>query len=271
MDWLDGWEQIPATTAGGSYIGAPWRLVLHTTEGPSIASALAAYRFHGGWPHVTVDPQTSERVQHYPLSVSSRALAHPKGTPETNRANVINVEIVGQAARIGDLSPDDLAWLGTEVVRPLCEAVGIPLSTSVEWVAYPASYGFGAPQRLTWSEWAGYSGVLAHEHVPGNDHGDAGALEIATILAHATTGDDMELSGHSLAQLDGIRSDLVNVAISDIKAANTRISQAHEQLAAKLDALADTVGGIAAGGGGTVDLDALAAKVADLLAARLAS
>lgn len=179
---IPGFEVIPATSPGGSFNGSPWKLVIHSTEGSSIDGAVGAYRSHGGWPHFTVDPARKRKTQHYELNVSSRALAHPAGTPETNRAGAINVEVVGFAAQVHAWSQDWLTWLALEVFAPIRAVCPFALAAPL-FVRYPDSYGTGAAQRFTRSEWATYSGIVGHQHCPDNDHGDPGALDVTAILA----------------------------------------------------------------------------------------
>lgn len=188
--WLDGFEQIPATSAGGSFNGSPWRCVLHTTEGGTVDGALAAFRNTGSWPHFTVDPATGRRCQHYPLDVSARALVHPV-QGETNRANAIQIEIVGYATDAPTWSADHLRWLATEVLAPIRAVCPFALSAPA-FVRYPDSYGTGAAQRFSWTDWAAFSGLCGHEHVPGNDHGDPGGLDINSILTAITPEDDLQ-------------------------------------------------------------------------------
>jgi hypothetical protein len=185
MGWIPGFEQIPATHAGGTYAGAPWRLVLHSTEGNTVAGAVAAYWSSGSWPHFTVDPGAGRRSQHYDTGTAARALMHPPLSPATNGANAIQIEIVGYAANtIPHLTDDELDWLALDVVNPIRAVCPFRLDAPA-FVPYPASYGIGA-QRFTWNQWALFAGICGHEHVPGNDHGDPGQINVARIIATAT-------------------------------------------------------------------------------------
>jgi hypothetical protein len=184
QDWLDGFERIAADRAGGTYIACPPKGLLHRTEGSSIDGAIGAFRTTGSWPTITADSDARRKVQHYPLSISARALAHPAGSIETNRANVVQIEWVGFSADSPDEAADHLAWLGAEVVGPASRARGIPITCDVQFVGSDG-YGTGAPQRLDDGAWLAYSGWLGHQHVPHNDHWDPGELNIAPILAAA--------------------------------------------------------------------------------------
>ncbi len=179
---LVGFEPVPATNPGGSFNGSPWKICLHTTEGSSVEGAIGAYHVNTGWPHFTVDPARGRRCQHYELTQSSRALAHPAGTPETNRAGVINIEIVGFAAQSPTWPKAWLEWLGTAVLSPIRAVCPFDLRAP-DFVAYPQSYGLGASQRFSRAQFATYGGIIGHEHAPDNDHGDPGAIDVTAIIA----------------------------------------------------------------------------------------
>lgn len=181
MAWIDGFDKIDADRAGGGYVGASWRLVLHSTEGASLAGAVAAYKMSGSWPTFTVDPKTGKKAQHYDTSVSARALMHPLGLPETNKANAIQIEIVGFATEMPNMPDDQLAWLANQVIAPIRAVTPFQLTAPI-FVPYPSSYGLGAAQRFSWAQWVGFNGICGHQHVPGNDHGDPGALDVTKII-----------------------------------------------------------------------------------------
>jgi hypothetical protein len=178
---LPGFEWIPADAAGGGYVDAPWRLVLHSTEGASVAGALSAYHQSKSWPLATVDPATKRKGQHYSTDVSQRALMHPERLPETNKAHALSIEIVGFATEIPNMPADQLEWLANEVVAPIRAVCPFQL-TAPMFVRYPDSYGMGAAQRFSWAQWGSFNGICGHQHVPGNDHGDPGAIDITKIL-----------------------------------------------------------------------------------------
>lgn len=49
----------------------PWRGVLHTTEGPTLASAISEFQSTNFWPHFTIDP-AGAIDQHLPLTIGAR-------------------------------------------------------------------------------------------------------------------------------------------------------------------------------------------------------
>lgn len=198
MTRLDGWEWIGIPgKSGGTYadFAAPWRGVEHSTEGNSIEGAVATYRDAGVPPQTTIDPAARRKAQHIDLDRSGYALAHPKGTPETNRLPCIQVEIVMYADRdkanangglyVGDLTDAHYAFIG-ECIREIEAVVPIPHEFHRGFVHYPDSYGLHAPQRMSWDTWYNFSGWCGHQHVPGNVHGDPGEFDPSRL----TQGDD---------------------------------------------------------------------------------
>ncbi|MFB7672956.1 hypothetical protein ACFC26_16260 [Kitasatospora purpeofusca] len=172
--------------------------LLHTTEGPKL------YDYDGGRsaPTVTAVPDFTEQrlvwYQHFDVDESARALVNAPGGVETNNANIFQIELVGTCdpathdawTRRGvghifwpeppDWAVRDLAWL----MRWLRDEHGIPLTSGLEWLPYPASYG-RSRARMPFAQWTNFRGWCGHQHAPENDHGDPGALPIDRLLAVA--------------------------------------------------------------------------------------
>ena len=172
------------------------RVVLHSTEGTTIAGAEGAYEADQSWPHVTADPWRRIVHQHYPLDRAARALLNAVGGVSPNRDHAIQIEIIGYSDRalaehrnhqkfvLADMTDDDLKWLAEVVLRPILAATGVPAVTFVQWPPYPASYGDNGV-RLTADEWIESAAqVLGHMHVSENLHGDP-TLDIHRLLAFA--------------------------------------------------------------------------------------
>lgn len=276
-------------------------VVLHTTEGRTVPS------YSGGAeaPNFTALPDFAAQklrwYQHFDFDVSSRALVNLSGGVETNTLNVSQVELVGTCdpathskwAGAGYQHiywPEAPDWALREVAAFLSWAHtqhGVPLSGPATWKAYPASYGSGNGVRMTAAQWTAFKGVCGHMHVPENQHGDPGAIDFSKLIALAkgTTPeeDDVALTDADIDKIaaavakktltvDGIIANpnpataeanpfiSLATAVRNNEIVARRVDGTTAALTAKVDAL--TVGG--------VDLDALAAKVADLLAARLA-
>lgn len=178
----------------------PRIIVLHTTEG----RAWPTYQGGAVAPHLTgcadVAGQRIEWRQHFPLDVSARALENDRGGVETNTQGAIQVELVGTcdprtAAKWEAAGYPHVYWPNAPkwalaslaaTLRAVAGAYGVPLVSPVIWAPYPASYGDGAPQRLSGPAWVKFRGVCGHQHVPENAHGDPGALPMVRILAIAT-------------------------------------------------------------------------------------
>jgi hypothetical protein len=170
--------------AGGATFTKIDKLCLHTTETqgwpgyPSFA------------PHLTYDPWKHLWRQHMVLSRSATTLRDLAGGIKPNRTNVIQIEIVGYcddhiAAKFGHsiYKIDNRAYVDLAVFAVwLHDHWGLPLESTVAWVRYPVSAGYHAAQRLTASRYVAYKGILGHQHVPENDHGDPGKINIALLL-----------------------------------------------------------------------------------------
>jgi hypothetical protein len=200
---LSGWEWVPGNSSG-AYIGVGgWKLLLHTTEGASVAGAVAAYRTNNSWPHFTVSPKERRRVQHLHLEGAARALRNQPGGVETNRARVIQVEIVGFAGQMpGYFTAAEWDWLRVQVLDPIFAAWPMIARVPVDgFHAYPPPMRLGSePWRMSGPNWLAFSGVVGHQHAPENFHGDPGAIPIDLLL-----GDDMPLTDSDVAKIWGFQ------------------------------------------------------------------
>ena len=172
------WDPCP--DAGG-YLAGPYRIVLHTTEGASYAGARAAYRANSVSPHFTISYEDGRLQvwQHVDLARAATALEHRAGTVETNRLSAVQIEVVAFAAQpawpIGLIQgvADLIGWISTQTgVKPIAP----------QFKAYPASYGENNGIRFSDAGWAAFNGVCGHQHVPHQDHGDPGAVNVALLL-----------------------------------------------------------------------------------------
>lgn len=173
----------------GAYVGGPYRIVLHSTEGATYAGAKGAYTSNNNCPHFTASNEGGrfQVWQHVPLDMGSSALKHPEGTVDTNLQSAIQIEAVAMAAQpawasglvagVGEL----MAWIGQQ-----CSVQ----ATAPTFKAYPASGGVANGVRFTPEQWTPFNGVCGHQHVPNNDHGDPGAIAIATLLSSMGAGGD---------------------------------------------------------------------------------
>jgi hypothetical protein len=205
-------------------------IVWHTTEGTSLPS----YGGGGSAPNFTAVPDLKAKrlvwYQHFDFDVSSRALMNKAGGVETNTLNVVQVEIVGTCdpsthRKWGSTphlyTPELPDWAVRDLgafARWAHDQHGVPLTSSVTFKAYPASYG-ASGVRMSGAQWNAFKGHCGHQHVPENDHGDPGLLPMAAILAAAkggTTTEEDPMAGISRQDIhDAVWS------IDDIRAGST--------------------------------------------------
>lgn len=172
-------------------------LVLHTTE----TGTWPGYSAGATAPHLTAKPDLARKRllwrQHFPLSMSARALRNEAGGVETNTLNAVQVELIGTCSlvykkRYGYFYwPDAPDWALEELAKFITwlhvEWESFPIQDAAKrgWLAYPSSYGNTNKQRLTMSEWRNAYGIVGHQHVPENSHGDPGDLKIARLVKFA--------------------------------------------------------------------------------------
>jgi hypothetical protein len=159
----------PLRNAGSFTPGYKPRIVWHTTEGHSYPGPEI---YHGTNPHFTCDFKRRRTYQHCPMNVAAMALRNPPGGVETNRANAIQVELVGLASESGLWTPDDYAYIH-ELARHIEKARDVPRRHIKPWTH----------SRMTNTKWREFSGHCGHMHVPENDHTDPGmAFHIDRIV-----------------------------------------------------------------------------------------
>lgn len=164
--WHPNAKRVPHQDSGPFVNGKP-KLVWHTTEGRSLPN------YGGSAPHFTLDPKTGDLWQHIPIDRAARALAHPPGTPETNRARAIQVELIGFAGTTQDWSEQEYARIAS-LARWIERNAGVPRRSTVNFTV-PAD-------RLSGQAFVDYSGHIGHAHVPGNDHWDPGRFRIDRVI-----------------------------------------------------------------------------------------
>jgi hypothetical protein len=170
---------------GGTYVpAARMHLLLHTTEGGTIAGAEGAYRARGVPPHLTISYEERRVVQHVPFTRSAMALANLPGGVETNRQGVIQVELVGFARETHRWPEAKVRWIAQQLA-PVVKAWGI------DYRKYPTFHGegagwilavVGAKQRFSFGDWLAFNGICGHQHAPENHHWDPGAFPIEVFV-----------------------------------------------------------------------------------------
>lgn len=157
--------------------GSGPRFVWHTTESPAggdYFAGVAAYLIRvSNEPQVIYDPATDRIGQFGPLNQSARALKND-GTRRTNRegAVCIQVEVLGYADKPWTKGFDKAKAVNFGRLLAAGRAWGIP----DVWPAGPPSKS-GRPRDI----WQSKAGHYGHIHVPGNDHTDPGAIDVAIV------------------------------------------------------------------------------------------
>ncbi|MEU7243412.1 peptidoglycan-binding domain-containing protein [Streptomyces sparsogenes] len=187
-NWISGAERLGDGSIGGAMDSpsAPPRVVWHTTEsGTGNASFDAVERYLrqiGAEPHILYDPSTDRIGQFGPLNESARALRND-GVTRTNRTGrvCIQIEVLGRASK-----PFTDTWKPGPNLRKLMDAIrswGVP--DAFPMGAPPAYPGSSRRDRHTWATKGGH---YCHANVPGNDHGDPGAISPAALFKAAPKG-----------------------------------------------------------------------------------
>lgn len=272
-----------------SYTSGPWRGLLHTTEGTGVpAYADEKGRKGAKAPHFTLLPDVAQRsvvvYQHFDTNRPSRALSNTTAPGETNREQVVQIELVGTCGWVYTIAPNSKALLWPEapewalagvrrLMRWIEDAHGIPsTSTPRRWTAWNAR-----PDKMSPAEWDKFAGWCGHQHVPENDHTDPGALPIGRLLRGADTGDDddMALTPDEIA--DAVWGKIlpqVNLGAGAVGPATAGIYVAHTRalLGARDDEIVKLLAQIRDGNAKAIAdaiPDGLAREVVDALADRL--
>lgn len=180
-------EFINDGVSGGSWVGAPYRVVLHTTE----TKGLPDYLNGEVTPHLTYDPANRKWWQHNSFLIAARALRNESGGIETNRMNAMQVEIICYSDKgladsvdgiwVAELTNDQLAD-----IRAFIDWAVDNYGVKLEW---PGKQAFNFTEanesgfRMSDSAWEIFDGVCGHQHVPENSHWDPGALDWDTLMA----------------------------------------------------------------------------------------
>lgn len=194
------------------YTGSPMEpntFCAHTTEGLSFPGYSSGATAPNLTVRINIAARTASLRGHYPADRSARALENRSGGVQTNTLNVWQVELVGTCDPIHKSTwvvngrtyragvdyiywPDAPDWaleLVADIVGWLHEEwPDFPIEDGAPrgWLPYPKSYGSGNGQRMTFSEWNNGRGMVGHQHVPENSHGDPGDFDVDRVVALAT-------------------------------------------------------------------------------------
>jgi hypothetical protein len=167
----------PISGSSGAYVGGPFKIVHHTTEGSTASGAIGAYRSNRSDPHFTVDRTTI--YQHIDTGVAARALKNLSGGVQTNKDSAVQIEVVGFAGRSKDRSTLNKVarlcrWIETIHGIPKVWPNGFPKNGSTD----PGGHN---RNKINWDTKGGHYG---HSQIPENDHWDPGytSSEIDIIM-----------------------------------------------------------------------------------------
>lgn len=197
MTGLDDWTQdkvpgalwTPTSGKSGqnySTMSKP-KLCLHTTETTGLPS-------YPNPPHLTVDVAgTSSKGfgtvwQHVDLDKGAYALRSPgpPQSPNCNAGPVLQIEMIGYAKNTPKWGDREYNLVAMLCVRAILDR-GVPNVLVPYGFVGSEGYGTGASTRYqSFSSYAAFSGIHAHQHVWYNDHWDAGNIDekrLATAIA----------------------------------------------------------------------------------------
>ncbi|WP_295583698.1 N-acetylmuramoyl-L-alanine amidase [uncultured Lamprocystis sp.] len=169
--------QKPISGAVGSYTGGPFKIVHHTTEGPSAAGAFAAFENNRSDPHFTVDSATI--YQHIDTNKAARSLRNASGGVQTNRDSAIQIEVVGFAGK----AKSRATLLN---VAKLCRWIEGEHGVPRDWpngLPKPSTNGHdpGGHNRNA-ANWNSLGGHYGHSQVPENTHWDPAYTDAEVAL-----------------------------------------------------------------------------------------
>lgn len=240
--------------------------VAHKTQGASYGGARAAYVQRSLGPHFTIG-EDGRLYQHVDTKEASSAMANRSGGVQTNRDGAVQVEIVGfsgQTAGHAQLVTfvELQHWLFAQHDIPLTWPAGRPPKDA------NSGYGLNSGHRSAtlWDTTAGWYG---HSQVPENTHWDPAWTD--QEWAFINQGEDV-MNAEQEAKLNQVVTDVryVGDMVDSMLRGNYKKPSNPGDLAwldAKLAPIKAKLDSIQTG---NVDIDALAKKVADLLAQRLA-
>jgi hypothetical protein len=160
-------EHKPLENAG-TFTGGGKKLCWHTTESAfdKVDLMWQVLRDKRAAPHFVIGGRPGLQhpvvIQTIPLDRAARALQHPAGTPQTNRANAIQVEICGFTAEAVDWPESRYKALANLFVL-IRHRVAIKNKATVD---------FSRPRRLGGQEWVDAEGHVDHGQCPNNTHHD---------------------------------------------------------------------------------------------------
>jgi len=188
--YIDGVVRFGDQSIGGAMDtpGNPPRITWHTTESPAGKSyfySVAAYLIRvGAEPQVIYDPVSDLLGQFGPLTQSGRALRND-GSRRTNREGKVNiqVEVLGRAKEPWTKGFDPAKKPNYRKLIAAGRAHGVP----DVWPAGKPAASPSVSKKRDRTVWQTKGGHYGHCDVPGNDHWDPGAIDIAIVPGKASS------------------------------------------------------------------------------------
>ncbi|MER5932574.1 peptidoglycan-binding protein LysM [Streptomyces sp. NPDC002054] len=190
--WIPGVIRLGDGVIGGAMDtpGNPPRVVHHTTESPAggrYLESIGSYLLNvAAEPQLIYCPVTDRVGQFGPLDKSGRALRND-GARRTNREGrvCIQIEVLGRAHQPWTTGWDPAQKPGWQKILAAARSWGVP----DEFPAGPPAPYPGPDKPRSRSVWQSRGGYFGHVDVPGNDHGDPGAIDTAKVLHKGHTTD----------------------------------------------------------------------------------
>jgi hypothetical protein len=177
-------EHHPLQGGTGPMTGGGKKMLLHTTESPRewIDGGIAQFTRGEGTPHLCIGYRPGLRfpvvAQFLPFDQYGKSLEHPAGTAETNRANVVQLEICGRAEESQGWE-DNWYRAISNVLLLVQHRTGFPISR-------PRS--FAKPLRYSGTGFVKAKGIVGHCHAANNHHTDPGAIQAPKLLRYMRQG-----------------------------------------------------------------------------------
>ena len=166
---LAGWEHKPRT-GSGSFTGGGHKLLLHTTEGGTADGAIAALDRNRSWSHFLISFEEKRKIQFLETNVAAKSLSNNTADGyQTNRANVVQIEIVGYSRDTANWSKEKLDWIA-ERIKEIRQVFDFPIVTTNK-------------DRMGDKQFVDYAGLCEHRNAPDNDHWDCGDLDVNYIAS----------------------------------------------------------------------------------------
>lgn len=162
---------------GPMAIGASPKTLWHTAEMTDLIDTVDALIRKRAEPHFVLDIAKGRCIQLISMDEYARALEHPTGTPETNLAGCIQIEICGYAK-------DSTKWTEREYHHIAALALLIEYHTKCARISDKDFVGEGRAVHVRPENWLHAHGHFGHEHAPSqpDGHWDPGAMRIHNVF-----------------------------------------------------------------------------------------